>query len=125
MPFSIRPSRRFPVQCVVTYNAGPFQGKSRTMITQILSVLIVMLTAAGVIGCAPGSGIVEIGDDTYMHSKLGSFVTFSGGEVKAELYKEANQFCAAKGKKLRALDSTAHDSGIGTYASAEIQFKCL
>lgn len=24
MPFSIRPYRRFPVQCSVTYNAGPF-----------------------------------------------------------------------------------------------------
>jgi hypothetical protein len=23
MPFSIRPYRRFPVHCVVTYNAGP------------------------------------------------------------------------------------------------------
>lgn len=27
MPFSIRPSRRFPVQCSVTYNAEQFQGK--------------------------------------------------------------------------------------------------
>ena len=26
MPFSIRPYRRFPVQCSVTYHAGPFQG---------------------------------------------------------------------------------------------------
>ena len=26
MPFSIRSMRRFPVQCAVTYNAGPFQG---------------------------------------------------------------------------------------------------
>ena len=25
MPFSIRPFRRFPVQCAVTYNAGLFQ----------------------------------------------------------------------------------------------------
>ena len=24
MPFSIRPFRRFPVECAVTYNAGPF-----------------------------------------------------------------------------------------------------
>jgi hypothetical protein len=24
MPFSIRPYRRFPVHCSVTYNAGPF-----------------------------------------------------------------------------------------------------
>lgn len=27
MPFSIRPFRRFPVQCSVTYNAGPFLGQ--------------------------------------------------------------------------------------------------
>jgi hypothetical protein len=27
MPFLIRPSRRFPVQCAVIYNAGPFQGQ--------------------------------------------------------------------------------------------------
>ena len=27
MPFSIRPYRRFPIQCSVTYNAGPFQGQ--------------------------------------------------------------------------------------------------
>jgi hypothetical protein len=27
MPFSIRPFRRFPVQCFATYNAGPFQGQ--------------------------------------------------------------------------------------------------
>lgn len=27
MPFSIRPFRRSPVQCPVTYNAGPFQGQ--------------------------------------------------------------------------------------------------
>ena len=25
MPFTIRPFRRFPVQCAVTYHAGPFQ----------------------------------------------------------------------------------------------------
>ena len=28
MPFSIRPFRRLPVQCAVTYNAGPFQGQA-------------------------------------------------------------------------------------------------
>jgi hypothetical protein len=27
MPFTIRPHRRFPVQCSVSYNAGPFQGQ--------------------------------------------------------------------------------------------------
>ena len=27
MPFSVRPYRRFPVQCSVTYNAGSFPGQ--------------------------------------------------------------------------------------------------
>jgi hypothetical protein len=27
MSFTIRPFRRFPMQCAVTYNAGPFQGE--------------------------------------------------------------------------------------------------
>ncbi len=27
MPFVLRPYRRFPVQCSVTYHAGPFQGQ--------------------------------------------------------------------------------------------------
>ena len=27
MPFTIRSHRRFPVQCSVTYNAGPFRGQ--------------------------------------------------------------------------------------------------
>ena len=27
MPFSIRPHRRFPVNCAATYNAGSFQGQ--------------------------------------------------------------------------------------------------
>jgi hypothetical protein len=27
MSFTLRPYRRFPVQCAVTYNAGPFKGQ--------------------------------------------------------------------------------------------------
>ena len=95
------------------------------MIAKILSVLIMALAAGGVIGCGGGSGIVQISDDTYMHSKLGGAFTVSGSTVKAELYKEASEFCVAKGKKLIPLNSTSQDSGLGTYASAEIQFKCL
>jgi hypothetical protein len=34
MPFSIRPFRRFPVQCAVYYNAGPFRDKVRSGISR-------------------------------------------------------------------------------------------
>jgi len=59
-----------------------------------------------------------------MHSKMGGAFTVSGSAVKAKLYKETNEFCAAKGKKLVPLNSTAVDAVVGSYASAEIQFKC-
>lgn len=95
------------------------------LINRVQVACVVLAVASFFFGCAtPGSGIVEIAPDTYMHSSFGSFVTFSGSEVKAQLYREANAFCAGKGKQLVPLDSTAQDSGLGTYASAEIQFRC-
>ena len=45
--------------------------------------------------CNPRFWIGEIAEE---HSQFGSVVTFSGEEVKADLYREANEFCAAKGK---------------------------
>lgn len=76
-------------------------------------------------GCAtPNTGVVEIGKNTYMLSKFGSALTFSGGEVKAELFREAAEFCRKTGMQLVPLDSVSKDSGYGTYASAEIQFRC-
>jgi hypothetical protein len=86
-------------------------------------MLLIVLVAIG--GCAtPNTGVVPIGNGIYMHSKFGSFTTFSGGEVKAELFKEAAQFCAKQGKRLVPVASTSKDSGYGTYASAEVQFRC-
>jgi hypothetical protein len=35
MPFSIHPYRRFPVQCAVTYHAGPFEDKAPSGISRI------------------------------------------------------------------------------------------
>lgn len=85
----------------------------------------VFAVAAILAGCAsPNTGVVPIGNGIYMHSKFGSAFTFSGGEVKAELFKEAAAFCAKQGKQLVPGNSTSKDSGIGTYASAEVQFRC-
>jgi hypothetical protein len=35
MPFTLRPYRRFPVQCAVTYHAGPFEDKAPSGISRI------------------------------------------------------------------------------------------
>ena len=56
---------------------------------------------------------------------LGGGLDFSATTVKAKFYKEANEFCAGKGQEMIPLNSSGKDSGFGTYASAEVQFKCV
>jgi hypothetical protein len=78
-----------------------------------------------VAACAtPNTGVVPIGKDTYMLSKMGGFTQYSGGEVKAELYKEAAAFCGKAGKQVVPGPSTSSDAGVAKYSSAEIQFRC-
>lgn len=89
-----------------------------------MRLLIIALPFA-LSGCAiPNTGIVPIGSGSYMISKMGSMLTWSGGEVKADLYREAAMFCEKAGKQVEPVTSTSQDSGLAQYASAEIQFRC-
>ncbi|KGU87244.1 hypothetical protein [Pseudomonas mediterranea] len=86
--------------------------------------LLVPTIALLITGCS-GLGVVPMGRDTYMIAREGSFTTFSGGAVKAELYQEANRFCESKGEQLMPLKDSSIDKGYGRHASAEVQFRCL
>lgn len=79
--------------------------------------------AAMLTACASPTGVVPIGSGIFMASKMGA-MTYSGGQVKAELYKEAGEYCATSKKQVVPLASTSQDASLGTYASAEIQFRC-
>ena len=86
-------------------------------------VASIMLSA-----CATTSGtadIVPIGKDTYMVGRPGGFFTISGGEVKAQLYRDANIFCRSQGKNLMPVSSESRNAAAYTYATAELQFRCL
>jgi hypothetical protein len=77
-------------------------------------------------GCATGTnGVVELGPNSYMLGGLGKFTDFSSSVVKARFFQDASTFCANKGLTMVPLNSTGKDSGIGTYASAEVQFQCV
>lgn len=89
-----------------------------------MRLLLVTALAIAIAGCS-GPGVVPMGRDTYMIAKDGSFTTFGGGAVKAELYQEADAFCGKKGKQLMPVKEASRDSGIGRYANAELQFRCL
>lgn len=87
------------------------------------AILIVSLSFL-VAGCAnTATGVVPIGNDKYMMSRV-KHMAWSGGAVKADLYREAAAYCAESGKALMPATSTSSDSGLASYASAEIQFSC-
>lgn len=78
-------------------------------------------------GCATTgtNGVVNIGPDLYMIGGHGGFTDHSGSAVKARFFEQAQQFCAQKNQVMQPVNSTGQDSGYGTYASAEVQFRCV
>ncbi len=85
----------------------------------LIAVALVLL-----VSCAGNTGIVKISDDTYMLGRQ-SVTANSGSVIKAELYKEANEYCAAMGKKFVQVSHSHKDfQQFQTFAGAEIQFKC-
>lgn len=78
-------------------------------------------------GCASNSGVVPIGQDTFLMSKQAA-TGFSGlGTLKTDLLIDANTYCVSEGKKFQIV-STNENSGpyiLGNFPRAEIQFMCL
>lgn len=86
----------------------------------IIFSVVVFLT-----GCA-SSGVVPMGQDTFMISKQSSTGFHSAGSVKADIYKEGSEYCASQGKEFQPVNDHGVDGVPGrSFASAEVQFRCL
>ena len=78
-------------------------------------------------GCASNSGVVPIGSDTYMVSRQAATGFSGSGTLKAEAFREANEFCLSQKKKMQVV-STAEAQPpyiLANFPKAEIQFMCL
>jgi hypothetical protein len=79
--------------------------------------------ALSVVACAH-SGVVSTGQDTYMIAK--SEWGFTSGAVhKAQLLREASEFCAAAGKKMVVISTSQNDVAFGKTPAAEVHFRCV
>jgi hypothetical protein len=82
--------------------------------------------AALTAGCGAHTGVVPIGQDTYMVARQGWISTQSVGELKAEAFAEADAFCASKSKSVLPVNTRDTFGVFGrSYPEAEIQFRCL
>ena len=72
------------------------------------------------------SGVVPMGQDTYMVSAQSITGFASAGSVKADIYKEGAAYCVGLGKQFQPISDHGIDGVPGrSLASAEIQFRCL
>ena len=79
-----------------------------------------------VTACGAKSGIVAIGQNSYMATKQQS-TGFPGlGNMKAEVLTEANSLCEKQGKvmKLTSSSETQPPYVLGNYPRVEVQFTC-
>jgi hypothetical protein len=83
---------------------------------------VVVLLAVILAGCV-STGVKELDDNHFMISKQ-DWMAYTGGQVKVEIFKEARDFCAAKGKKMKLIGQQSQDYAIGASAGAELQFSC-
>jgi hypothetical protein len=88
---------------------------------------ISILAVIGLAGCATASGVVPIGQDTFMVSRQAA-TGFSGiGNLKAEAFQEANQYCVSQGKSFQVVRTSEAKPPyiLGNFPRVEVQFMCL
>jgi hypothetical protein len=84
------------------------------------AILMLALT-----GCS-STGVVPMDRDTYMLSERSAQVGFGPADgAKADIYREANEFCAKQNKKVETVSLQMTDSGFARPASASLQFRCV
>ncbi len=61
--------------------------------------LLVLIVVMG--GCAINSGVVPMGQNTFMVSRQAATGFSGSGNLKAKTFREANQYCVNQGKMLQ------------------------
>lgn len=85
-----------------------------------------VFTAASLPSCSTSSGVVPIGQDTYLISRSHKSTRGSGTWVKGEALQEANEYCEKRGKVMKLVKTVERDmKPFRADASAEVYFKAL
>ncbi len=89
-----------------------------------LSTLIMLIVISG---CASNSGVIPMGEDTYVVSRQAATGFSGSGTLKADAFAEAREFCEKQNKKLQVVNTTEAQPPFifGNFPKAEVQFMCL
>lgn len=99
----------------------------RKIILTPLRIILLIFVGLSILGCATNTGVIPIGEDSWMVSRQAGS-GFSGvGTIKAEAFQEATDFCTAKSKSLQVIGVKEAEPPFinGNWYKAEIFFMCL
>ena len=89
-------------------------------------LFVLLIIASGLLAGCSSTGIIPMDRDSYMIGKKdgmpGLGISLSN---KAEVYKEANEFCVNKGLEVQTLRVTTTSAQPGVLGYTELQFKCV
>lgn len=88
---------------------------------------IALLTiAAALAGCGSYSGVQPDGPDSYRIVSEAGTGFISSGKVQNRNYREATEFCAAKGQVPQTIHTESKQSRpLGGFPEASLYFKCV
>jgi hypothetical protein len=76
------------------------------------------------VGCS-ATGVVLMDKGIYLVSKKSPQVGFGPSvTLKADVYKEANEFCSKKNKEVETVSFESTDAGLAKSPTASLQFRC-
>jgi hypothetical protein len=123
--FKRRPSRRWP-----TVSPVHLMGSTRCATRRVPPVRtrkLIIVSGIVLAGCASASGVVPVGQDTFMVSRQAATGLSGMGSLKADAFQEANQYCETRGKLLQVVHTSesAPPYLLGNFPRVELQFMCL
>lgn len=87
---------------------------------------LIALASVILLSACATSGVVPVGQDTFMITKQGVVGFQSGSSLKAELFPQAVAHCAKAGKELQPVSDSVQDGvAYRNNPSAELTFRCL
>ena len=78
-------------------------------------------------GCASNSGVVSMGNNTYMVTRQAATGFSGSGTLKTDALQEAAKFCASQGKQMKVVAITEAKPPyiLANFPKAEVVFKAL
>ena len=87
--------------------------------------IAIVLAGLIFVGCS-STGVVSIGTDTYMVAKSGGGPGATGAEMSADLYREANAFCAEQKRQFVRVSVIERDNKpFVRLANSKLEFRCV